>query len=298
MRRIVTHKSSDLDAITSVWLIKRFLTNWDSATVEFVNAGDKLEGEYQQTGEAIEIVDGVETITVDTGMGALDHHQTADNNMCGASLTLDFVLTHSDSSLIKHDVRRDAVKRIVELVIDDDHFQEVYYPDSSHDIYEFGLVAIIQGFKLENQKDDGALVEFMMICLDSVLQNLEKKIWAENEIKEKGVEFESEWGKAMAVETINDEVLKLAQMQGYKLAVRKDPNGGFVRIKAVPDKRGGESLNIDLTAACEKLKEMDSEASWFLHASKRMLLNGSSKNPTMKGTTLTLSQVTEVLSKS
>ncbi len=313
MRRIVTHKSSDLDAITSVWLIKRFLTNWDSASVEFVNAGDKLEGEYQNAGEAIEIIDGIETITVDTGMGALDHHQTADNNCCGASLALDFVLTHSDSSLIKHDVRRDAVKRIVELVIDDDHFQEVYYPDSSHDIYEFGLVAIIQGFKLENQKDDGALVEFMMVCLDSVLQNLEKKIWAENEIKEKGVEFDSKWGKAMAVETINDEVLKLAQMQGYKLAVRKDPNGGFVRIKAIPDVRSknyevgikGEDAKkeqeliktIDLTQAYEKLKEMDSEASWFLHASKRMLLNGSSKNPEMKGTKLTLPEVIEVLSK-
>ena len=92
MRRIVTHKSSDLDAITSVWLIKRFLTNWDSASVEFVNAGDKLEGEYQNAGEAIEIIDGIETITVDTGMGALDHHQTADNNCCGASLALDFVV--------------------------------------------------------------------------------------------------------------------------------------------------------------------------------------------------------------
>ena len=286
----------------------------------FVNAGEKISGEYspshpegtEGSSQAIELIDGIETIHVDTGMGPLDHHQTADNNTCGAKRTLDFILSNPESGILKHDIKLEAVKRIVELVIDDDHFQEVYYPDSNHDIYEFGIVSIIQGYKLLHQKDDGALVEFIFETLDAVLQNLEKKIWAEREIKEKGVEFESQWGRAIGIESINDEVLKLAQMQGFILAVRKDPNEGFVRIKAVPDKRRktdsyssseqSESrstneydLGIDLTDAYEKLKSMDPEASWFLHASKRMLLNGSSKNPEMKGTKLTLEQVTEVL---
>ncbi len=295
----MTHKSSDADAITSVWLLKRFYPNWDGAEVEFVNAGEGLPG-HEQTevgrfDKAIEVIDDVETIHVDTGMGALDHHQTADNNTCGAKLTLDFILSDPESSLHKHEIKKEAVERIVQLVIDDDHFQEIYYPDANHDIYEFGIVAIIQGHKLIHQKDDSSLVEFIMECLDSILQNLEKKIWAEREISEKKVEFESKWGKALGIETINDEVLKLAQLMGYRLAVRKDPTGGFIRIKAIPDKRGGESLDIDLTEAYEKLKVLDPEASWFLHASKRMLLNGSSKNPEMKGTTLTLSAVIEVL---
>lgn len=295
MKKIITHKSCDLDAISSVWLLKRFYPNWDGAQVEFVNAGEKLAGAYQNEGEPIEIIDDVKTIHVDTGMGALDHHQTADNNTCGAKRTLDFVLSEPLSSLHSHEIKKEAIMRIVELVIDDDHFQEVYYPDSNNDIYEFGIVAIIQGYKLLYQKDDLKLTEFIFECLDSVLQNFEKKIWAEREIKEKGVEFESKWGKGLAIETINDEVLKTAQMMGYILSVRKDTNGGFVRIKVLPDKRGGESLSIDLTKAYEKLKSMDPNATWFLHASKRMLLNGSSKNPEMKGTILTLEQVIEVL---
>lgn len=295
MRKIVTHKSCDADAITSVWLLKRFYPNWDGAEVEFVNAGEKLPGNYEQEGQPIEIADGIETIHVDTGMGALDHHQTADNNTCGAKRTLDFILSNPESTLHKHEIKREAVNRIVELVIDDDHFQEIYYPNANHDIYEFGIVAIIQGYKLNHQKDDGALCEFVMECLDAVLQNLEKKIWAEREIDEKKKEFDSQWGRAIGIETINDEVLKLSQLMGYRLAVRKDPNGGFVRIKTIPDKRGEESLNIDLTPAYERLKELDPEASWFLHASKRMLLNGSSKNPEMKGTKLTLEEVIEVL---
>lgn len=300
MRKIVTHKSCDIDAISSIWLLKRFYPNWDGAEVEFVNAGEKLSGKYENEDQAIELVDGVETIHVDTGLGELDHHQTSDNNTCGASLTLKFILENPESNLHKHEIKLEAVRRIVELVIDDDHFQEIYYPDANHDIYEFGLVAIIQGYKLNHQQDDLGLVAFIMECLDAILQNLEKKIWAEREIKEKGMDFESKWGRAIGIETINDEVLKTAQMQGYRLAVRKDPNGGFIRIKAVPDKRQGmgekvEGLGIDLTEAYERLKVMDSDATWFLHASGRMLLNGSSKNSEMKGSKLTLDQVVEVL---
>ena len=301
MRRIVTHKSCDIDAISSVWLLKRFYPNWDGAEVVFVNAGEGIPGHNEADSgdfsKAIEVIDEVETIHVDTGMGALDHHQTSDNNTCGASLTLDFILSNPDSNLHKHEIKLEAVKRIVELVVDDDHFQEVYYPDSNHDIYEFGIVSLIQGYKLNHQKDDHALVEFIMECLDAVLQNLEKKIWAEKEIKEKGVEFESKWGKAIGIETINDEVLKLSQMMGYMVTVRKDPEGGFVRIKAMPDKRGSESLGIDLTEAYDNLKKLDYEASWFLHTSKRMLLNGSTKNPEMKGSKLTLEEVIGVLQK-
>ena len=269
MRKIVTHKSSDLDAISSVWLLKRFYPNWDGAEIVFVNAGEGLPGHTEAepgSDNAIEMIEGVETIHVDTGMGALDHHQIADNNTCGASLTLDFILKNPESNLHKHEIKLAAVKRIVQLVVDDDHFQEIYYPDANHDIYEFGIVAIIQGYKLIHQKDDESLANFIFETLDSVLQNLEKKIWAEREIKEKGVEFESKWGRAMGVESINDEVLKLSQMTGYKIAVRKDPNEGFVRIKAIPDKRGEEGLGIDLTHAYEKLKEMDSAASWFFNA--------------------------------
>lgn len=302
MRRIVTHKSCDLDAISSVWLIKRFYPNWDGAAVEFVNAGEGLEGHKQcdagDFSKAIEKIDGVETIHVDTGLGSLDHHQTSDNNVCAASLTLKFVLNNPESSLLKHAVKREAIERIIELVIDDDHFQEIYYPSPSHDIYELGLVAIIQGRKLIYQKDDEGLVNFIMECLDALLHNFETKIWAEREIKEKGIEFESKWGKALGIETINDETLKTAQMLGYRLVVRKDPTGGFVRIKAVPDKRGEGSLNIDLTGSYEKLKEMDPEATWFLHVSKRMLLNGTSKNPDMKNSKLSLQQVIDVLKPS
>jgi len=90
---------------------------------------------------------------------------------------------------------------------------------------------------------------------------------------------------------------------GYVLTVRKDPATGSVRVKARPRRRTNgkfpegvfENVEVDLTPVYEKLKKMDPDATWFLHISKRMLLNGSSKNPNMKGSKITLDEVVEVL---
>ncbi|MDO8460919.1 MAG: hypothetical protein Q7S38_00590, partial [bacterium] len=43
MKIIVTHSSPDWDAISSVWLLKRFLPDWHDAVVEYVPAGQRLE---------------------------------------------------------------------------------------------------------------------------------------------------------------------------------------------------------------------------------------------------------------
>ena len=311
MKHIITHKSPDLDAITSSWLILRFLPTWEDAKVLFVSAGEKTEGKYENNGEVIEIVDEIETIHVDTGLGKLDHHQTQDNNVCGASLTLEYVLSVEDSTLNRHETKREAVKRIVELVIDDDHFQEFYYPDPDHDRYDFSLRGILSGYKLMYQHSDDKIAERVFEELDALLHSFEAKIWAENEIKEKGIEFETRWGKGLGVETLNDAILKLGQLQGFPIVVRKDPNNYYIRIKAKPTERikppktslaktGNDELNskkddIDLTSVYQKIKEKDTESTWFLHISKKMLLNGSSKNPDMKGSKLTLEEIIDII---
>jgi len=316
MKRIITHKSPDLDAIGSAWLLLRFLQGWENAEVNFVPAGEKLEGKYDKKGEAIELVDLAETIHVDTGMGTLDHHQTEDNNVCAASLTLKYVLSFKDCSLYAHDTKMEAVKRMVDLIVNDDHFQQFYYPEADSDFHDMSVTGQLQGYKLMYPNDDKGMLDFGLKILDILLHTFEAKIWAEKEIKEKGVEFETRWGKGLAVETLNDAVLKLAQLKGYAVSVRKDPQQGFVRIKAMPErrvrtalrksqvekkttseKRQAKSSEIDLTPVYEKLMELDPDSTWFLHVSKRMLLNGSTKNPEMKGSKLTLDEVIEALKK-
>lgn len=302
-RTIVTHKAPDLDAITSVWLIKRFVPGWQDAKLKFVPAGQKLPGTYTKEGQPIELIGETEVITVDTGMGALDHHQFQDETICGASLTLDFVLSQPNNSLSSKQLRVDAARKIVDLVIDEDHFQQVFYNDSASFIREFTIVGILDGRKLLFPAHDEVNAKFGMECLDALLVSFESRLDAEREM-EKGIEFKSPWGKGIAFKTVNDSVMKLAQIKGYAVAVRKDPSSDLIRVKSLPRRRADKKnekaamkeYHIDLTPVYEIVKDKDKYASWFLHASKRMLLNGSSKNPNTIPSKLSLEDMIEIIS--
>lgn len=297
MRYVVTHTSPDMDAITSVWLIKKFLTGWEDARVLFVPAGDRLLPlpKGQSLDYAIEKSGKDEYIHVDTGMGPLDHHQTANDSVCGASLTFDFVR----QELLEHEPpvnpeKLEALERIIRYVVDIDHFKEVFRAEPLADYHDFSIVNIIDGLKLQKPNSDEYYIEFISKCLDAILHDFENKIWAEREIKDNGITFKTKWGKGLGIESINDSVIKMAQLMGYEIVVRRDPRKGYVRIKARPNgplnKKGA-----DLTLAYEKLSKMDPNATWFLHVSKKMLLNGTPKNPKMKPTKLSLSDIMEVL---
>ncbi len=296
MKYIVTHTSPDMDAITSVWLLKKFLGGWDKAEVKFVPAGDRLlplpkndSFEY-----AIEKKGKDEYIHVDTGMGPLDHHQTKSDKVCGASLTFDFVkkgLTEVKPSINKE--KLEALERIVNFVVEVDHFKEIFRPEPLADYHDFSVVNILDGLKLLRPNQDTFYVDYICDCLDAILHDFENKIWAEKEIKDMGIEFKTKWGKGLGIESINDSVIKLAQIMGYVVVVRRDPRKGYVRIKARPNEKDKDG--IDLTLAHEKLSKMDPNATWFLHVSKKMLLNGTPKNPKMKPTKLKLNDIMEVL---
>lgn len=291
MKIIVTHDSPDMDAITSIWLIKRFLPNWEKAVVEYVPAGEKFKGLKNQALSVIEKTKENEIIHVDTGLGPLDHHETGDQNVCAASRTWDYVKIQNAefADLSEKTTKRiEAIERIVRVVIDIDHFKEVFWGDPTADYHEFSLVNILEGLKVQKPNQNDYYTNFIMNCLDALLHEFENRIWAEDEIK-KAEQFETSKGRGIAFDTINDSSVKLSQKMGFVIALRKDPRKGYVRIKARPDSQ------IDLTPVFEQLKKMDPDATWFLHASKKMLLNGSVKNPKMRPTKLSLSAIINVL---
>jgi len=297
MKFVVTHTSPDWDAITSVWVIKRFLPGWNESEVKFVNAGERLSNHKFDAGstDPIEKIGDDEVIHVDTGLGPLDHHQTSDDKVCGASLSWEYVksIIESQSDVSeKWNEKSEAILRMVKVVVDLDHFKEVFWENSSADYHDFSLFGVLEGLKLQKPNQDDYYVEFGMQSLDAVLRNFENKMWAEKEIESNGIKFETKWGKGIGFSTINDTVLKLSQKMGYMIVVRKDPRKGYVRIKARPTQ---EKQQIDLTLAYEKLRKIDPDATWFLHVSKKMLLNGTAKNPKMKPTSLSLEEIISVL---
>lgn len=330
MKIIVTHNAPDWDAITSTWLLKRFLPDWNKAESKFVPAGSRLsvldsrssdssQSVFQSTGQQktdkpetkngklrtdngknpIEFLGKDEIVHVDTGMGSLDHHQTSDQDVSAASRTFDYVLKNN-SSLASDEDKKEAIGRIVKVVVETDHFKEVFWENPIADYHEFSLLGVLEGVKLQKPGDDTYCMEFGFQCLDALLHNFENRIWAEKEIAQSAYIFETRFGRGIGFEIINDSVLKLAQKMGYMLVVRKDPRKGYVRIKARPDevqssKLKAKSDGIDLTNVYKQLRKMDPEASWFLHVSKKMLLNGTPKNPKMIPTKLSLQEIISVL---
>jgi hypothetical protein len=274
MKTIVTHVGPDCDAITSIWLIKTFFPDWEEAVLAFVPAGRTLGGKPAD--------ENPEILHVDTGFGKYDHHQS--NEFTCASLRV------YDEIKNMHG-KEPALERLLSVINEIDHFREVFFPNPTADFWELGLEAQVDGWRLLYADNPVKVVDLGLNALDGIYKTFQNKVWAEKELKEKGVEFVSQWGKGIGVETSNDEVVHLAQKMGYVIAVRKDPKKGYLRIKALPKD------DIDLEKLYNKLKKQEPDATWFLHASHHMVLNGSSKNPDMRPTTKTLQEIINVITK-
>lgn len=276
MKFIVTHLSPDLDAITSVWLIKRFFKGWEGAKIKFVPAGSTLDNKPPDIKKNV--------IHVDTGLGKFDHHQSNENT-CAAKKIFQFL--KNKKLLRKNEII--ALERLIDLVNEIDHFGEISFPNPTHDRYQLMIHQIIEDSK-SIISDDQELIKIHLPYLDFIFQGFKNKINAEKELKN-GLIFNSKFGLSIALFTSNEESVKLALKNKFMLAIRKDPKKQYIKIKSKP------SQQIDLTSIYEKLKFIDNKAYWYLHPSKNIIINGSAKHPIKKPTFLTLNQVIEIIKK-
>src|SRR3989339_1696228 len=274
MKTIVTHLSPDLDAIASVWLIKKYFPDWNNAQIKFVPSGTTLDDQLPDSDKNI--------IHVDTGMGKFDHHQTND-------------YTSATKLVYKYLVGRDLIEekeiksleKIVDYVNSTDHFAEVFYSEPDADRYDFMIRQLVDGLKVIN-REETALIDIIFQLLEAVLVVFKNKVNAEEEIK-KGFVFRSYLGKSLAIETKNEETVKLALKKGFSLVIRRHPEVGFTRIKTLPDAKSS------LKPVYEKIIKIDKKGSWFFHISGHMLLNGSSGNPKLIPTPLSLNKIIEII---
>lgn len=274
MKTIVIHPSVDLDCITASWLVKRFFPDWNEADIEFIP--------YQGTWNNIAVDSQPDVLYLDVGMGKFDHHQRSEYTSATK-----LVFEHALSNGYIEGKSQDALNRLVTLVNEIDHFAEWNYPDASSDKWDLALFQIVGGLKQKGYEDRNIL-SVIHTCLDGVLQLMKNKIKAEEEIK-KGYVFHSKWGKTLAMNTGNDEAMRLAQKTGYSMVITKNPDDGNIRIKTVP------LPTHDLTPLHKKIMEKDTKGSWYLHISCHMLLNGSKKKPGYIPSPLTLQQLIEII---
>lgn len=276
-KTIVTHVSPDLDGIPAIWLLKKFHPDFGDCKLVFVPAGSTLNDQAVDSDPDI--------VHVDTGLGMFDHHQT-DDFTCAAQLVHEYLVREGYM-----DEKDEAMKRLINILTELDHGWDNWkWENAADDRYEFMLHNILFGWKVTNPKQEEKYVEWVCSALDAIYAVLKSKVKADEELS-KAKEFDTKWGKGIAVESGNSTVLDLAIKKGYAVVVAKDPRKGNVRIT------GSNAKDVDLTKAYEAAKEKDPDATWFLHASKVLLRNGSTRNPTMTPTKLSLDEMIKILSE-
>lgn len=266
---IVTHRNPDPDALCSVWLLKRFGgKRYHEAKVVFVPHGTTLENSPVDSTDMV--------VHVDTGGGQFDHHNT-DAYICAAMLVY--------KSL---PVQDEILERILTYINAIDHFDDVEWHEPISDLYDFTLSEMLGGLRLKVQSD-AELLDVALLCFDGVYASLKTKYQAIESVTEYGLEIDSVYGKMLAIQTFNDDVIRTALKMGYVLVLRRDPQKKYVRIKAHPRSA------LDLTYLYQKLQALDPQATWFLHADKKQLLNGSSSDAERVVTELEFEELVELL---
>lgn len=276
-KTIVTHISPDLDGVGAIWLLKKFHPDFSDAVVSLVPAGQVLNGEPEGSNPDV--------VHVDTGGGRFDHHQT-DDFTCAAMLVFEWLFREGYI-----DQKDDGLLRMINVICEIDHGWDNWKWDQREsDRYEFMLHNIMFGIKMVDFKEEEKFVQWTCLALDGIYAVLKAKAKAEKELAN-GKKFTTRWGRGIAVESGNGTILDLAIKKGFAVVCTKDPKKGNIRVT------GSNAKNVDLTKAYDVSRERDSEATWFLHASKVLLRNGSTRNPTMKASKLTLEEMVKILEK-
>lgn len=280
---LVTHHSPDLDAVGAVWLLKRFVSQeFATAKVAFVDPGETISAnEAHQLGIELH-----EVTHVDTGLGEFDHHQE-DRGKEFLSATL---LTFQYACQVHPELKNDhALEKLTQFVTEIDHFQEVHWPESGDIRYCFMIHELIKGIEYLEEHTDESQLHFGMTCLDSAYGVITQYLKAREIIDSEAEEFHIKAGPVLALETSNDDTIKLAQKDGYILVVRKDPVLGSIRIKARPD------ADLTLEALRDAILKKDTVGSWYYHPSGKMLINGSRKHTTQQPSSLPLQDVVQMI---
>ncbi|MBI2330536.1 hypothetical protein HYU94_04020 [Candidatus Daviesbacteria bacterium] len=265
MKILITHINPHLDDIAGIWLFKKFQPDFKDAKIEFISAS--REAAKAETEDKI---------FIGTGGGQFDEHKEGLNTCAG---TLVYEYLKKKNYIPKDEILRGALDKLTEwnCLIDTGKA-----PDSQFD--EFSIQALIRAKDglVENSLRS---VELGREILDRILIVLKRRQQSIRDWKNR-IEFKSRFGKSFAIksETVDRE---FCREQGGGLFLMYSPKTKGVQFFT-------PSFEIDLKPIYDKVKELDPQASWFLHQSHHMVICGSSSAPDSKPTKLSFEQLIDV----
>lgn len=262
---LITHINPHLDDIFGIWLLKKYDPKFRDFEIDFISASHD-QGNLET----------VEKVYVGTGGGKFDEHKEG-LATCAGSLVFDFL--KQENLLSKDELE---VKALEEMVKWNRQIDMGLAPTS--EFGEFSIQAFIRSkdSKKDSSQDDVSLgrkiLDRVLVVQSRTQQSI--KDW------EEAVEFETKFGKSYAIKS------KTVDRPFCKMA------GGDLFILVNPQYHGVQfftpSHALDLSPIYEKLKQIDSDADWFLHQSHHMVLCGSSAAPDAKPTKLSFEELIEV----
>lgn len=285
MKKIVTHLSPHLDEIVAIYLVKTFDPEWRDAVVTY-KAMNPQGGDV----DLAAVDKDPDIIYLGIGRSKYDEHGLSKEmaaHTTAATLVWDDLKARGLSPADKTQTL--AIDKLMRFIIAEDTGA---LKSEEHWLADFTIESLWAGFSQANHGDSDKKLEYGLPLVGYMLTYLGNIASAEQELKEKGQEFESLWGPAVAIESNSGAVGLSAYRQGKVLVVGVNPKLGYRRFT------GKTGSNVDLTPIYEKLKTIDPDVEWYLHQGKRMLLSGSHSAPNVKISKLTLSQMVDLVRKS
>jgi hypothetical protein len=262
---IVGHLAPDLDCLTAIWILVRF-GGAEEATLAFVPTGSTLDQAAVDSDPAI--------VHVDTGGGRFDHHHTADVSLSAAEL-------------VRREVapRDEALRRLVDQVTRLDHAEA---GGGRMPIF-FNINDLIAGYNALYPTRPHHVALAMQPNLDAWYEHELRQIRLEKAFARR-TEFNTRWGLGIAMQSDDGASSKLAYGHGAVLFAYRD-RLGYMGIAAK------SQSDVDLEPVYVDLKRIDSEADWYLHPNRRLLLCGTPKSPPRQRSDLSLAELVEVIKR-
>lgn len=263
---IVTHKKPHLDEVVAAWLLTTFDPELKNPTYQFV--GYTTDGHNVPTGP--------EYVAIGVGRGKFDEHGMHAGHSCCQLVYQD--LLHR--GLIPNERFEDkAIEWLVEYAHKEDTGQwELTDPNYT----SFSIPAILRGFWLTHQDDEKMLRQGIDI-VEAVVRQLDERAkflvdWDQR------IEFETTWGKAVAVHSSFRASDAFAYHHGFVLRVQTDPTKPF------GDFRAPANSSVDLSELYNKLNTLE-PGTWYLHQSKKILTANVDPTTGQKPTNFSLHQL-------
>ena len=257
-----------MDDIAAIWLFKIFFPDFKNAKIKFISAEKGSKG----------LADTKNIVHFGVGRGKYDEHK-GDIGKCATSLVWDDIKKSGLSPKDKFEL-----EAYEEMVRWNTLVDTAQMPITEFD--QFMVDTFIRSYK-NDPKDSLKTVELGAEILDRIMPKLIKKQrgladW------EKRIEFKSRWGKSVAVKSADFD-RSFAYAKGFKVVVQLSPTDHFIGITAPG------TVDLDLTKIYLILKDLEPDANWYFHHSKKMILCGSKSAPEGKRSKLTFEQLIKII---